>query len=206
MTSFMCILSIFLALMSTVHCIKCKQCWNPNSKECCGNTFVDCPRSCITYSENYTIDGKSLQSIRSGCEYNSMLESLACNKFLSIKTGAGVEVAVTAKCCYTDLCNENQQYENSQIDSSVEPIYKCPSCFNASSTEECVSSTFVTCNPDEGECVNYIGLIQRADASVIEMSVKGCITKGGCDIGFAVLPGTRELKYKQMKCTAPLPI
>ncbi|XP_075462525.1 uncharacterized protein LOC142497941 isoform X3 [Ascaphus truei] len=205
MTSFICTLSIFLALMSTVYCVRCKQCWNLNSTECCGNTFVDCTGACITYSEKCAVGRKSLLSIRSGCEYDLPLQLVVCNKFLSIKTGAGVDAAVFVKCCDTDNCNENQQYENLQIDTFPVTPLECPSCYEAGSTEECVSSSHVNCTTDQQECVNYVGQIQLADGSVQNMAFKGCITAGGCDIGFVLLPGTKELKCKKMECTLALP-
>ncbi|XP_075459386.1 uncharacterized protein LOC142496608 [Ascaphus truei] len=208
MTSFMCTLSIFVALMSTVHCIKCKQCWSRNATECYGDTIVDCPNACVTYSEKCIVDGKSLLSVRSGCEYNPILESVACNQFLSIKTAAGVGVNVFAKCCSTDLCNENQQYESSSATLfwtlSALLVTKCPSCYKAGSTEECLSSSHVACNLITEQCVSYIGLIQLADGTVQNMSFKGCVTRRGCEFGFAVLPGTIELKRKEMKCTEAL--
>ncbi|MEE6481811.1 hypothetical protein FKM82_012999 [Ascaphus truei] len=209
MTSFICTLSIFVALMSTVHCIKCKQCWNLNTTICSGNNIIDCKGSCITYSENVTIGGKPLLSIRSGCEdyLAPLYKGLVCTKFLCIKTQAGLDASVTAQCCNSsDFCNENHQYKNSQIDSKPASNFQCPSCFKANTLEECVPTKNVDCIENQLQCLNYIGVVQLADGSVSSYSFKGCVTMFGCDLGFAVLPGTKELKCKKMECTPAIPI
>ncbi|MEE6481812.1 hypothetical protein FKM82_013000 [Ascaphus truei] len=209
MTSFICTLSIFVALMSTVHCIKCKSCWNLNSTICSGNNIIDCKGSCITYSENVTIGDKSLASIRSGCEdyLSAFLKNFACTKFMSIKTQTGLKAAVTAQCCNSsDFCNENHQYNNSQIESKPDNNFYCPSCFKANTLEECVPIQNMACIENQLQCLNYIGVVQLADGSVSSYSFKGCVNMFGCLLGFAVLPGTKELKCKKMHCTPALEI
>ncbi|XP_075459385.1 phospholipase A2 inhibitor NAI-like [Ascaphus truei] len=201
MTSFICTLSIFVALMSTVYSIKCQQGWSINSKTICSTIEVECSGSCITYSDNCYVDNVYRPSIRKGCETNQDL----CNITVSIKTDNGVEARVPTQCCETDSCNQEHTFQTPQEDVPANPPLQCPSCYNNDSTVECVSNKKVTCSEGQGQCLNYVGKVQLADGSVHNMSYKGCITTGGCLLGFAVLPGSKQLKCNILECTPAVP-
>ncbi|XP_075462532.1 phospholipase A2 inhibitor and Ly6/PLAUR domain-containing protein-like isoform X2 [Ascaphus truei] len=149
-----------------------------------------------------TTGGVEYITIRKGCENNPLL----CNRIISVKTNERVNDRVPTQCCDSDFCNQDLNFQNSQIDTFPEILLQCPSCYNGNSTEECVTSTNVTCIKDQGQCMNYVGVLQLADGTVHNMSFKGCVTTGGCLLGFTVLPGTKELKFNIMDCTPALPI
>ncbi|XP_075462528.1 ly6/PLAUR domain-containing protein 8-like isoform X4 [Ascaphus truei] len=200
MTSFICTLSIFVALMSTVYSIKCQQGWSINSETICSTIEVECSGSCITYSENCYIDNVYRPSIRKGCEAEQKL----CNTIFSIKTDDLVEARVPTQCCETDSCNQEHTFQTSGIDGLPDANFQCPSCYVADSTVECESTKNVTCSVGQEQCLNYVGKVQLADASVIQMSLKGCITTGGCEGTFYVLPGSKQLKCNILECTPAL--
>ncbi|XP_073457359.1 uncharacterized protein [Aquarana catesbeiana] len=175
----------------------CNWCWNIGSTECCDERELQCDGSgCMTVSE-YSLTGtEEYPTIQKGCSV-----PLLCGKCFSVTTKDNFLVRVSGQCEEGDGSNENLNYKDI-CDTQLQPNnYQCPSCFSTGSPSGCESTGYVDCLGSEKECFDYGAFLRLSDGKPINMSIKGCLTTGGCDIGYAGVPGSKELQRDHMSCT-----
>ncbi|XP_040183310.1 uncharacterized protein LOC120916416 [Rana temporaria] len=177
----------------------CNFCWNIGSNKCCDERKHQCDGSgCMTVSE-YSLAGKDeYPSIQKGCSV-----PLLCGNCFSVTTNDNFLVRVTGQCGEGNSSNENLNYNYKDIcDTQLTPNnYQCPSCFSTDSASGCESTGYVDCLGLEKECFDYGAFLMLSDGKPINMSIKGCLTTGGCEIGYSGVPGSKELQRDHMKCT-----
>ncbi|XP_053307434.1 phospholipase A2 inhibitor gamma subunit B-like [Spea bombifrons] len=151
----------------------------------------------MAISENYTVENLSFPSKLMGCA-----EEELCNKIIKFNTDHEMDIHAYAKCCKGNLCNENIPY-------SFPPKCKlngkyCESCFAKNTKGECVSSKKIECRGNQHKCHSYAGTVERPDLSVMDYSVKGCMSDLGCIMKFGSLIGVKQLEERVFKCSEAL--
>nr|WCP86177.1 sodefrin precursor-like factor A [Lithobates vaillanti] len=180
----------------------CNRCWNIGSTECCDETELQCDGSgCMTSSEYCNVNGVDYRTLQKGCSYEPL-----CDKCFSVTTKDNFLVRVSNACEDGDDPNAELNYSTDICDSQLKPNnYQCPSCFTVGNTDACESTGYVDCLGLEKECVDYGASVILSDGIPRDLSVKGCATTGACEIGFAAIPGGKELKRVRMICTPAIP-
>nr|WCP86179.1 sodefrin precursor-like factor C [Lithobates vaillanti] len=175
----------------------CNSCWTIDSTTCCDERDLQCDGSgCMTLSEYTVVDGEEYRTIQKGCSV-----PLLCDKCFSVTTKDNFLVRVGSQCGEGEGSNENLNYKDICTDQLKPNNYHCPSCFSIGSPTDCESTGYVDCLGLEMECFNYGAFVMLSDGRTMNVSLKGCITIGGCDIGYAGVPGNKELKRDHMICT-----
>ncbi|XP_066463179.1 phospholipase A2 inhibitor gamma subunit A-like [Eleutherodactylus coqui] len=194
--SYICILFAFMTLIASAQSTTCSACWPIGDTECCKEKERECPSGlCMTTSEFCQLDDKKYQTIQKGCG-----DSNYCNGCLRVTTEKGLTVEACAKCCTGEKCNDDLSYTRASVE---EPNgYFCPACYKNDTTEVCnPGSDVVYCRGAQTECVKYGGGVIFSDGTAHPVSAQGCITQGGCQLGFSALPGAKEAQRMTMECT-----
>ncbi|XP_040183317.1 phospholipase A2 inhibitor 31 kDa subunit-like isoform X1 [Rana temporaria] len=180
----------------------CNRCWSLDSTACCTEKEVQCDGSqCTMLSEYFNISNVIYNSVKKTCAIESM-----CNGCFSVSTNRDFFLRVSGECGYGDYSNADMEYTELCHDLLSPNGYKCPSCYIKGSTKGCTSNEMVLCRGKELECLDYRGVFQLSSSDVIATSVKACITKGGCELGFKASLGAKEINGVMMKCTPAIPV
>ncbi|CAH2318731.1 Hypothetical predicted protein [Pelobates cultripes] len=200
MTSVILLLCMLSSLLSTVYSARCIDCSYRNGETCKNEeNIVDCGESgCVTLSESCLVNSYNVPAIKKGCaEGINESQVLALNDKDQLKTTVNIEY------CKEDLCNKGTQFV--YVDNLGEPTGKyCESCYRNNTSNECVSRDRVACHGNQIKCLSYIGKLSRADGTIGDYSIKGCVSDLICTLKFGSLPGTKELEGKLFECSAPL--
>ncbi|KAM5132535.1 uncharacterized protein ACMZJ9_019319 [Mantella aurantiaca] len=175
----------------------CKRCWTLDSTKCCNEKTIVCERSkCMMLSEYCTINNVKYNTVKKTCAFEPL-----CGTCFSVSTKREFFLRVSGEC--REGVNSNAELKFNRICPDPLPHngLQCTSCYLSNTTDGCDSTEKVKCGNNESQCVDYRGLVELSDGSRVPMSVKGCITEGGCDFGFSVLPGAKELQRRHMTCT-----
>ncbi|XP_040183312.1 protein RoBo-1-like [Rana temporaria] len=196
---------VFLILSSLViagQMTTCNLCWTLGSTQCCGENQLQCDGSgCMTSSEYCKISSVEYKTIMKGCSFPPL-----CDKCFSVTTKDDFLIRVSNACGEGDGSNAQVNYNTNICDSQLQPNnYQCPSCFTNSTTEGCESTGFVDCLGLEGQCLDYGGSVILSDGIPRNVSIKGCVTSGGCDIGFSGIPGGKQINLVRIICTPAIP-
>ncbi|XP_040183311.1 phospholipase A2 inhibitor subunit gamma B-like [Rana temporaria] len=196
---------VFLILSSLViagQMTTCNRCWNIGSTKCCRENKLQCDGSgCMTWSEYCNVNGVEYETIMKGCSV-----PLLCDKCLSVTTNSGLLIRVGNACGERKDRNAKLNYNTNICDSQLQPNnYKCPSCFRTDTSGGCESTGFVDCLGLEGQCLDYGASVILPDGKPLNVSIKGCVTSGGCDLGLAAFPGCKETNRNHITCTPAIP-
>nr|UGY75775.1 sodefrin precursor-like factor A [Plectrohyla sagorum] len=189
---------VLVNLIASAQSTTCDRCWNVGDTECCGDKTIECPNSsCMTISENCVLGGKEYSTVRKTCGDNT-----TCGLCFSVSTNQGLTVLASTQCGEGDKSNADLDYKITCEALEKENGYWCPACYNNNSMEGCdAGDNKVLCRGLETECVDYAGIVQLSDGDMKSLSAQGCIMQGGCKLGFAALPGAREMKSKKFICS-----
>ncbi|XP_040183309.1 uncharacterized protein LOC120916415 [Rana temporaria] len=178
----------------------CNQCWNIDSTQCCEERKLQCDGSgCMTLSEYTVIDSDKFRTIQKSCSV-----PLLCGNCFSVTTNDNFLVRVSGQCGVGNGSNENLNYKDPCDGQLIPNNYQCPSCFSIGSPTGCESTGYVDCLGMEEECFDYGAFVMLSDGKTMNVSLKGCITTGGCNIGYSGVPGNKELQRDHMICTPPI--
>ncbi|XP_040183320.1 uncharacterized protein LOC120916422 [Rana temporaria] len=191
------VLLILSSMVTIGHLTTCKRCWTLDSTECCSEKEIQCDGSkCMMLSEYCNVSNEIYNSVRKMCAVEAL-----CNTCFSASTNHDFYLRVSAECGEGDNSNADLKFKELCNDQLPLNGYMCPSCYVNTSTDGCESEGMVLCRGNEFECLKFRSSVQLSDGSITPMSVQGCITQGGCQIGFGGIPGAKQYDPKEMTCT-----
>ncbi|XP_063800085.1 phospholipase A2 inhibitor gamma subunit B-like [Pseudophryne corroboree] len=188
-------LSVFVSLIATAQSTTCDLCWVNGYDKCCNVSSLQCPGQCMTVSEYCNVDDRQYRTIQRTCG-NPYFCSMNC---FSVTGPPNFKVRVGIQCATGDHSNADLDYM--VCPELAENGYQCPVCYRNDTLEECSPDGYVKCSGYEKECVNYVAVVQYPDTVPRNVSVKGCVVTGGCNVGLAAIPGTKQMTLIKMECT-----
>ncbi|XP_069804308.1 phospholipase A2 inhibitor PIP-like isoform X1 [Dendropsophus ebraccatus] len=195
-SSYICSLFVFGTLIASAQSSTCSKCWAVGDTECCGDKTIECPgSSCMTISEYCILGDKESRTIRRTCGDNT-----TCGICFSVTTNKGLTVLASSQCGTGDKSNADLNYQITCKALENENGLSCPACYLNNSMDGCEATDRVKCRGAETECVDYAGKVQISDGEIQAISAQGCIMKNGCAIGFAGLPGAKQIKENKFTC------
>ncbi|KAM3923437.1 uncharacterized protein RB166_012482 [Leptodactylus fuscus] len=196
--SYICILAVLVTSAASDDPTECSSCWNIGQTECCPTKSVKCPSGvCMTVSEHCILNGQHHKTITKMCG-----DKTSCNGCFSVTTEQGLTVRVSSQCSTGNHSNDGHCYGIGCESLEKKNGHQCDACYSNSTMDGCIPTGKVMCSGSELDCVTFRGIIQVSDHTVQQVSVKGCITKGGCALGFGAMPGAKSMKELELACTA----
>ncbi|XP_072283132.1 uncharacterized protein [Pyxicephalus adspersus] len=193
---------ILSVLVTTGYTTQCDTCWSIGSTKCCTKDEITCEGSkCMTMSEYCSVGDLRLNTVKKTCGIEQL-----CGACLSITTACNFQTRVSTECGSGNYSNENLNFKKLCPDPLPPNNLKCPSCYKNGTTDVCESNEEVLCGGAETECLEYRGILELSNTLILPLSLKACITQGGCDNGFAAIPGAKEHQRVLMKCTPAIPV
>ncbi|KAM9298939.1 uncharacterized protein PAF06_015929 [Gastrophryne carolinensis] len=181
----------------------CNRCWTNDNTKCCGEKEILCKGTtqCMTISEHCELNGQTYETIKKNCAIDFVCGQCFC---MTIKDK--VIMRIGYECETGNHSNANLQYVRKCPNELPPNGYKCPSCYRNDTDQGCESEGEVLCGGNELECVNFGTYIEQSDGTTRHISGQGCITKGGCDMGFLYMPGVKELTRNFLECKPAIPV
>uniref|UniRef100_A0A8C5R919 UPAR/Ly6 domain-containing protein n=1 Tax=Leptobrachium leishanense TaxID=445787 RepID=A0A8C5R919_9ANUR len=193
MRTFLNLICIFAASVTSGNGILCPECFNSTTANCEGS-LATCA-SCQTVVAESGHGNNSVSVIEKSCS----VYPDSCNFAYSV-TASDFHISFNSSCCDTELCNNGsvQVLPRNTTENGLE----CPSCFMENATECCANQT-VQCTGQETKCVNFTGSLFD-QGSCRNYTLQACVTENVCKSQVLPLyPKTQLCEVQRVECSDP---